>query len=924
MGTADIVPAASSFLTVLGNSFLFFAVATLLLTVCGFALASLTIPMSLQKWSWLLAPFFGYSLLTIVSSWLVAVGATMEVALLSTVVLSVLITSWAMWRRSFAAMGYPRPLLVLIALSFPSFAITALTMAHNGSLAYVGGVGDLYLFVPLAEWLKTHGAPLFSLSSPNLLAPYWNANVPPIGGWLDPAAHLAFQGHRGDDSNFLLQRGSVYLQASLAILLGWDASLVFRPTQAFVLALSAPATFAFCGITVRCGNRTAALAAAFVTLNGTVFAWVAYGHPGQAASLMLVPVAIALTIAAIESAKPIHTLAAAILLSSILISYYQVAPLLVSLLAPPATYLLVVSRDRRRSMLAVTAVALFTIAITIPEQIKLALIWVSGTLIQQSGWGDGSFPPLSDALGTTLLSMVFDPVANKGQLHETQLALLGGLFSIATGIALAFTTLGLIIPHQGIRKGHLRLTLFGGAALLAYLHHTNYAYGYSKTQAGITFLIAAALSIGMASTRRIMLKRTMVPSLSHAARYLLYAASWAAPLALVTAVMAINLGLAAYSFWKPVGNIWTPRIWEDAGITKALPKGALTSVSPNILSDPEAAWMGLYQLRYQLLQGPVAMRQMVGVLSINPGPATKGSPPPAVRVMGTSEVPAASGFLESDRIWGGSLLAAYGYPDPQSHSAVHVDVSGATGIGLPARLPATLTIQEEQTTQAGDQLGYLLLTLAAQSPADIEITGGQGQLSTSVVKGVAVRAIPARPSDRITMRANGTPQPAILTAIYRTGDPPKASTLDYPKALAAVGDSRQEGGTISTTFDYLDVAVPASHSLDVFDSQGTLHPAWIKLPTSPDDLLKRVVVDLDASSLRSSITVNGTTVEGVASTKPIGDGEYVVYFSTEYGAIGPARTPLYRYRLQGGQVVEFEAFPLCAVWDGRSELSNWH
>ncbi|HEX2922634.1 MAG TPA: hypothetical protein VHS28_01250, partial [Chloroflexota bacterium] len=251
MGTAAIVSTTNSFLGILGDSLLFFAVTSLLLTSCGLAIASITLPPPLRRWGWLLAPFFGYSLLVIVSAWLVAFGATMEVALLSTIALSILITCWAVWHHNLASVGSPRPLLLLLALAAPSFTITAITMAHNGSLAYVGGQGDLYLLVPLAEWLKTHSAPMFSLSSSNLLAPYWNATVPPLGGWLDPGAHLTFQGHRADDTNFLLQRGSVYLQTALALLLGWDASLVFRPTQAFVFALSGPATFAFSRITLR-------------------------------------------------------------------------------------------------------------------------------------------------------------------------------------------------------------------------------------------------------------------------------------------------------------------------------------------------------------------------------------------------------------------------------------------------------------------------------------------------------------------------------------------------------------------------------------------------------------------------------------------------------------------------------------------------
>lgn len=59
--------------------------------------------------------------------------------------------------------------------------------------------------------------------------------------------------------------------SSLAVIFGWDASMVYRPSLAVMLSLAPPATFMFCRKLVGAGAAASLLAVIISGLNGTLF-----------------------------------------------------------------------------------------------------------------------------------------------------------------------------------------------------------------------------------------------------------------------------------------------------------------------------------------------------------------------------------------------------------------------------------------------------------------------------------------------------------------------------------------------------------------------------------------------------------------------------------------------------------------------------
>ncbi len=913
---------------VLVDSSLFYLVAIFLLSYIGLSLSALALPKSLRPVGWLIAPYLGFSTLVTLSGLMVALGANVRTSLAAALLLSTVANLWLAYRgRKRLPSGSASVwMILLVLLSAASYAITAATMAHNGSLAYVGGQVDLYLLVPIAEWLKTHSASLFSLGPSLGLDPYWNANLTPMASWLSEGAHLGGAGHRFDDTNFLMQRGPAYFEASLGLLLGWDSYAVFRPTQAFMLSLSVPATFLFSRRLLRGAPITSFLSALFVGLNGTLFFWVSFAHPGQAVGLFLAPVAILLALSAMESKERLPILSAAVVLSALLVSYYQGAPLLLFLLGPGIVHLSIKTARWRETVSRAILVAITALLLSFPEHIKLGMIWLSGTLAQTTGWGDSGFPPLSDALGTTLISQAFATVVGPEQVSSPGMVLLRWGSVAATGIALLLAVVG-VSRGKAERIGLYRSLLLGGVIALEYLRFAGYSYGYAKGMAALTFLFATAMALGATEfwnqirhhhrdRRHLSAVRLGVAHLTAAISALL-----------LVGVLSINLALSAYVFWKPVGNIWDPRAWAASQFGRSLPALSAVQLSPNPLVGPESSFVTTYSFRGQELQGHFAVPAVAGQLGLPPRSIVdrEKTSAAAVEVLGANEVAAVQGLLASDEIWSNSFLKAYRLANAKT-SRPALRFANGREADPPGRLPVYIEPQGKgaqfENGKSIPSTGYLLVTLAADAPAAVDVASRHGRSTLQFTKGISVRSIPVEMPDRVDLSPIGNSQPSLLSAVVRTGGSSDQLEEDYPKVLAAVGSSSLQGEVITTRFTYLDVQMPVSHSLDIYNSEGTSHIGWFELPTNPDEHVTDVQFDVNGRSLEHRSMANGTVVQRRFTTSVPEDGEYVAYFSIWSGSTMAKRIPLYRYRLEGVHVADFESFPLVAVWDGRAESSN--
>ena len=911
---------------VLGELALFFAVAFLLLTYLGAGISALTLPGSLRAYGWLVAPYAGFSLLAAVSAALVACGADMRTSLVAALAFATAANGRALRGdqrlRSLGSIGW---WVAMCAMAIPLYAVPALTMAHNGSTAYVGGQGDLTYVLTMAEWLKSHTAPVLTLGSGPIVNPYWIGNFAPLGGWNRVGAHLSFTYPISSDTQISFQRGMTYLQAALGIVLNRDNFLVYRPTLAFMLSLSLPAVFLFCRRLVGASLRASLLAALFLGLNGTVFFWVAYGHLGQTVAASLLPVAVVVTVAAMESRERRAALAASLLISALLVSYYQaISPILAVMLAPAALNILIKSERRRDVMVQIAVVGLGVVLMALPEHVKMVLAWRAGGLMEVPGWNDQGFVPLSDAFGTTLLQRAFDPVMGQGQASPLILSLYQYASIAATVVAALVALVGLV--RRGMRGTWLyRYMLLGAFGLLVFLRVINYPYGYSKAQAMVAFLVAVAMALGIDSLWgfRAVSARALPTWLSNFAPDRRVAAAGISLLVL-SGMLSVNFALSDYAFWKPVGNIWDPRAWEASALTESLPSNAEVEISPDILTAPEPLFATLYFLRNQVLEGVFSLGGTFGkrvlVLPQASTAGSGGSAGPAFDVLGTSEIAAAKGLIPSDLVWAGSIVNAYRHGDAGLGGVAVRSAAGAE-VGLPAHLPATVEVQPGAQASGGGtagQTGYLLFVLAADGPATVGVTAGPEERSFQIGPGVSVRSIRLRSNDRVVFDETGGARVQLLTATARMDGSHPPPPEDYPEALAAVGQSKLEGNVISTRFSYLDIGVLAFHSVDIYNADSNSHQAWFDLPTYPDKQLRDVQFDFNAATLDHQTFLDGADAPRRSTAEPSKDGDYVACFSIWTVRSLVKSIPIYRYRLEGGKVTNFEPFDLTGVWDGRT------
>jgi len=167
---------------------------------------------------------------------------------------------------------------------------------------------------------------------------------------------------------------------------------------------------------------------------------------------------------------------------------------------------------------------------------------------------------------------------------------------------------------------------------------------------------------------------------------------------------------------------------------------------------------------------------------------------------------------------------------------------------------------------------------------------------------------------------------AIATA-WRDGADSVSISEYYPKVMAISGGSYLNGNRISVVFVHFDDQIPAGHSIDVYSSDGSDHVGWFSLPPLEGGEIRGIQLDLDPITMEHTLLIHGSPFEFPYSVfpqgKPGADGEYVGYLTTTYGGTNPNRIPLFRYRLERGEVIDFTPYPLLAAWDDTHLQQSW-
>gem|GEM_PF-5209359 len=530
-----------------------------------------------------------------------------------------------------------------------------------------------------------------------------------------------------EEAYWTFSRGPRYLEASLGLLLGWDAALVFRPAQALMLAMAVPATFLFCRQWVRTSMAVSLLASLLVGLNSTLYFWVYLGHPGQASWTFLLPVTLAVTLAALGTRDRAACAAAVLLLSAHFISYCQASPVLPGLVGTAFLYYLMLGRGYRWQLFGVaTAIVAGVLVLAFPEHLKMLLTQIGTGMYQAVGWGDPRVGPLSDALGTTPSDVTVGLVSSKGQIDQTTVSTWQSVSSYISPIAYLFMAIGLA-AGRGAGLSTYRAVLLGDLLLLGYLAITNYGYGYTKLLSMTTFLFCVALAAGMVEAWR-WCRATLASRKLPVARALASAAV-AVAAASVVFMATVNLGVLVSSYWKMDRNLFNTGLWDASALNRILPQEAVTKLSPALFAEPQTLFYANYFLRDQRVQGPVALEWIWRRLVLLPldESATRDAKA-TFGLFGKGEIASIQGLSPQDRLWAGSLMKAYRFPAAEAETVR--EVRGAEGQlqSLPALLPATVELRPAEgsaSTDGGDE-GALVVSLLSQGSAQLRLSSSLG------------------------------------------------------------------------------------------------------------------------------------------------------------------------------------------------------
>ena len=863
---------------ILAQAALFYAAAFAMLSVLGAGVA-LMLPKRLSGFGWAFAPYLGCSLLVSIGSLVVAAGGTIQETLLISSIVSAVVLAVQMKRRPVPT---PAAALPVLLLSAASYAVTTLAMARQGTLGYVGPLFDPYWLIRYSEWLKYHPAPLFSST--------WYSSIPPLDGWSDPAAKL--QATIGD-INLVLERGVRYWEATIGIVLGWDSALVFRPAQAFMLSLAGPATYLFTRTLLGASRRVALAAGVLIALNSTNLFWASLGHPGQTFWIALMPVALVLTLVFLEDGP---LLPAALSISALLASYYVALLFALALAGPAMLWRLAGAANVRWSLRRIAILGLAVLLLALPVHIYAALAEIHGWLYRAVGWGKPGFSLPGEALGAMPPPGGVALAGGPDGLTSLGLALPPEAIMAATALGLGLAVRGLLLASG--KTNPLRPLMLGLALVLAALFVANYPYGYVKAQSLAAFLVVSAAATGAAG---------------FSGRYKPVAPFAAAAFAVVIGVAGANMAAVESAFWVPLGNVWKTTAWDGAELATVLPPNSTVRLSPFLQADGETITMAGYFLRKQKVVGAYGL-QGWGGLHLLPESKAARHAEPEFEVLDRREIPAFRGFLPGDLVWHGSLATAYRHPKT---GRVPILLQGRDSGFAP--LPAELPVTVSAGALSGTAGGSLLTTFSVQQgTAEVLASWNGRQRLLTLDPGLAVRSLPAAPKGTALTLKSGR---AVLLAVsYRPEPPDQSLAQDYPRSIAAVAFSSLRKQLV-TRVAYFDAAIKGGASLDVSLSTRSNNVGWFHLPTLEDGYLRQMEVDLDPQTLSQRIISNGEEArEPFASPAKDGqslpDGEYVAYLtvSADPSLVLPRRMPLYRYRLEGGTVTDFEQFPLSLAW----------
>ncbi len=452
---------------------LFWAAGVAALTYAGFWAARLLLPPTHRRYTLLVSPMLGFCVLAVVASWLnssiLGMGLATPLILLVLLPLNGLALK-GLRRREFRSQDVWAPL----AMAALSYIIGSLPQVLSGEEVFVAAEKDLNIFLPLAEYLKLGPAAPYIIGPDNpMLALLNRPDVRGGSGW-----------------------GFTWVEATIEVLLGWTSIEGFRPMLELCFSLGAAALYFAARTLFRMPRAAATVCAALWPLSSTNLFVASIALAGHAASMFLVPLALALTVTAAERRTLRAAAAAALAISGMLLCFYTGALLVwAALLAGMLLPLAIATRRRWRSLLATGA--LTAILVVVLAGVGHARFLEVVPVYNQVGFSEGlqqtRFIPMTEAFSVTLDPMVSGAGASRPRI-DGPLKVVLGLASLGVFVVeLAATALACITTGWSFVRFGGALAAYG--VLLVMLNLAlNYPYGYFKVATMGNFLVTLGLA----------------------------------------------------------------------------------------------------------------------------------------------------------------------------------------------------------------------------------------------------------------------------------------------------------------------------------------------------------------------------------------------------------------------------------------------
>jgi hypothetical protein len=851
--------------------------ATALASWCGWGIARLALPDTLQPYCALLTPLIGYALVIVVGYWFVwtisGLAPALLVLLLATGALNVLA-----WRRAGRLhFGAARAHLPILLIAFATLLVSIAPLLNYGHPAVIGGGWDIETALPTARYLERGPIAAIATAAPNPLRDLVR-DPPRIGKTV----------------------GFAVWQGSLDILTQIEAILTFTPLLAWLRALGVLAVYVLLRATLGL-RRAPALLGAALTSAGALLLWIGYfNFEKQMSAWPLIPLGLLIGVAAVEqlagltrderrttkersadhssfvvrpSSRVSVALLAAITLAALAVAYYPALTLWVPLAAGLAVAILIeqarAPRAIPRLLLATVALATLTAIVAAPAILDYWHGFAYRYNEQVTTLGVFFYIPTTDILGLT-------PYLH-GQAEPSSRSLweLAGLAAFGL-LALA----GLLVPtndqrptankgfvqHSSFLLGHsssARLRwwgmLLGALAYLAWLRWwQQYPYAYLKGAAYAGFVFVGLAAAGwQALALRIPRGARLIATL--------------APLLLAIPIIASQAQIVS-RHWEAPG-LYPADVPALLDLRTRIPAGSTVTLADDGRTAGVTSGLAAYALDHTTVWGNVK----TGYTSSSTGlPDAIGE----YALLPIGEDPTLYGY--GVPIWHGGSYALYQRP-AGALAQIRPEYILAPGQSLALAASDQHLALNADSLPAG-QSRRLDLVVAALREATLSLDATTFTLPAGSAR-VQIAALSTGPAHVI--RNSGT-TPIMLRSVTLAETDASTSNTVTPlrSALVTSASASADGQSITTKLEtLLPDGGPLTLALDVWDRERALHYGWYGVELGVDASVQTTTFELDVARGEARASAgDGTALPFGAQFVGLQAGDYSARLQVSAGA----------------------------------------